>query len=164
MKLSIAKSLIKSALGFGGKTHLTAGAAAPELGTDESGHAWTLAEVAGQPFVLYFYPKDDTPGCTKESCNFRDSLPAFGRLGVRVFGASQDDAASHKAFKQKYNLPFPLLVDTDGALAKRWGVDGGGISRRVTFLVDGAGRVRNVWDPVGVGGHADAVAAAIQAL
>jgi peroxiredoxin Q/BCP len=75
-----------------------------------------------------------------------------------------DGARSHIAFKQKYNLNFPLLVDEDGALAKRWGVEDGRVSRRVTFLVDGAGVVRNVWDPVSVGGHAGEVSAAIRAL
>ena len=164
MKLSIVKSIVKSALGLSGKTHLQVGQPAPELAVDEAGHVWTLAEVKGQPFVLYFYPKDDTPGCTKESCSFRDAVPAFGGLGVRVFGASRDDAASHRAFKQKYNLNFPLLIDGDGALGTRWGVEDGGISRRVSFLVDAHGVIRNIWDPVSVAGHAEQVASALKSL
>lgn len=163
MNLSSVKSKIKGALGLARKTSLQAGHAAPELGAqDETGRRWTLADVKGQAFILYFYPKDDTPGCTKESCAFRDALPTLD--GVRVLGASKDGGASHGAFKQKYNLNFPLIVDTTGELSRRWGVEDGGVARRVTFLVDGGGTIRRVWDPVSVDGHVSEVAAALKAL
>lgn len=163
MNLSVIKSKIKGVLGLTKKTPLQPGDPAPELGAlDEAGRRWTLADVKGQAFVLYFYPKDDTPGCTKESCGFRDALPGLG--AVRMFGASQDPASSHGAFKQKYNLNFPLLVDTSGELSRRWGVDGGGSARRVTFLVDAGGVIRAVWDPVKVDGHAGLVSGALKAL
>jgi len=163
MNLSSVKSKLKGALGLTKKTPLQPGQPAPELdAVDEAGKRWTLADAKGQPFVLYFYPKDDTPGCTKESCAFRDTLPRLG--ATRVFGASKDSGASHGAFKQKYNLNFPLLVDTSGALSRRWGVEDGGIARRVSFVVDGAGIIRAVWDPVNVAGHADEVSAALKAL
>lgn len=163
--MSLFKSVVKSALGLNKKTHIQPGQAAPALdAADETGTVWTLDAARGQPFILYFYPKDDTPGCTKESCAFRDAAPGLGALGVRVFGASMDSAGSHVAFKQKYNLNFPLLVDKDGALALRWGVQDGLVARRATFLVDKAGIVREIWDPVSVGGHSEAVAAALKAL
>ncbi|MSP56980.1 MAG: peroxiredoxin [Myxococcales bacterium] len=165
MKIDLLKSALKSVLGLNQKTHLHAGQPAPALDvTDEAGTVWTLDATRGQPFILYFYPMDDTPGCTKESCSFRDAAPGLGALGVRVLGASMDSTGSHTAFKQKYNLNFPLLVDTDGALAARWGVRDGAVARRATFLVDKDGVVRQVWDPVSVGGHSQAVAVALQAL
>ncbi len=165
MRLSLFKSVVKTALGMNKKTPLQIGQPAPELGVaDEAGVRWTLTSAKNQPFVLYFYPKDDTPGCTKESCAFRDAAPGLGTLGVRVFGASRDSLAAHLAFKQKYNLNFPLLLDPDGALATRWGVADGDVARRVTFLVDKAGIIRGVWDPVSVSGHAEEVAQALRAL
>ena len=96
--------------------------------------------------VLYFYPKDDTPGCTKEACSFRDSYEAYGGKDIVVLGVSQDDATSHKAFKDKFSLPFPLIVDTDGAITTAFDVDGGGYAKRVTFVIDGAGKISKVYD------------------
>jgi peroxiredoxin Q/BCP len=156
---------IKGALGLGPHTHLAEGTAAPELGVpDATGRVWTLADLRGRPAVLYFYPADDTPGCTKEACGFRDHL-ARQPAGVTVLGVSTDAASSHDAFTQKFNLNFPLLVDTGAALATRWGAVGtmGGRpgARRVTFLLDGKGVIRRIWDPVSVEGHvADVVAEA----
>lgn len=156
---------LKSALGLGPHTHLEPGAPAPELGVrDGQGRAWTLTELRGAPFVVYFYPKDDTPGCTREACDFRDGYGRLTALGARLFGVSADDARAHGAFAQKFNLPFPLLIDGDGAMARRWGAAGGSVPRRVTFLVDGDGRVARVWDPVKVEGHAAEVLGALDAL
>jgi peroxiredoxin Q/BCP len=154
---------IKGALGLGARTHLVEGAAAPELGVaDASGKTWRIHDLRGRPAVLYFYPKDDTPGCTREACAFRDHAPRLE--GVALFGASTDDAASHTAFARKFNLGFPLLADPTGDLARRWGVHGGSVARRVTFVIDREGRIAKVFDPVKVDGHADEVLAALREL
>ena len=114
---------------------------------DQSGELRRLADYAGRPVVLYFYPKDDTPGCTTEACGFRDALPEFDELGVRVIGVSPDSSASHERFRTKYSLPFSLLSDPDKqlssaygvwALKKNYGREYMGVVRS-TFLVDGAG-------------------------
>lgn len=154
------KRLVKSALGLQKPTHLKAGDPAPALdAADAEGRRWTLADLAGRPFILYFYPKDDTPGCTKEACAFRDQ-----QVGGQVLGVSTDHADSHRAFGRKFNLNFPLLADPDGALSRRYGVFDDGVARRVTFVVDGKGRIVKVFDPVKVGGHADEVAAALRGV
>lgn len=151
---------IKGALGLGAHTPLTEGQPAPEIGlADSDGTSWTLAGLAGRKVVIFFYPADDTPGCTKEACGFRTALQAAQPPDAVVLGVSTQGAASHKAFIQKYNLNFPLLVDAGGAMAERWGVKGGANARRVTFLLDGTGTIRRVWDPVSVDGHVDAVLA-----
>ena len=112
---------IKGALGLGAHTHLTEGAAAPALDIpDASGKVWKLADLRGKPAVIYFYPKDDTPGCTKEACAFRDQLSRYN--GAVVLGVSTDDSRSHTAFTQKFNLNFPLLADARGEVAVRYGV------------------------------------------
>ncbi|GMV12968.1 MAG: peroxiredoxin [Polyangiaceae bacterium] len=127
---------------------------------------------AGGPYVLYFYPKDDTPGCTKEACDFRDGLSAFRKAGVRVIGVSPDSEASHARFSEKYALPFTLLSDPDKQLAraysvwvkkKNYGREYMGIERS-TFLVDAKGVVRRVWRGVKVAGHVDSVLAAAKEL
>lgn len=141
------------------------GDAMPDIAmeTPEGGHV-RPSDFAGSKLVMFFYPKDDTPGCTKEGCNFRDAMPRLVTAGVPVFGASKDGSASHKAFKQKYNLNFPLLVDPAGDLAKRWGVEDGAVARRVTFVINAEGRVAKVWDPVSVAGHVDEVLSAVRSL
>ena len=139
-------------------TVLKAGDFAPELGAmDATGKHWTLADLRGRPAVVYFYPKDDTPGCTKEACAFRDvALPA------QVLGVSMDHADSHRAFAQKFNLGFPLLSDTDGAISRRWGVLGWrGAPRRVTFLLGADRRISHVFDLVKVEGHAEEIRQAL---
>jgi thioredoxin-dependent peroxiredoxin len=134
---------------------------------DQEGKTHSLGDLTGAKSVIYFYPKDDTPGCTVEACNFRDSLPKFE--GVKVFGVSPDDAKSHKKFEQKFNLNFPLLADTDKALTeelglwveksmygkKYMGVD------RTTYLLDANGKIEKIWRKVKVEGHADEVLAAV---
>ncbi|HEU4581658.1 MAG TPA: thioredoxin-dependent thiol peroxidase [Polyangiaceae bacterium] len=150
-----------------------AGDAAPSFTLpDESGAQVSSDELAGSPYVLYFYPKDDTPGCTTEACGFRDALPQFEKLGVRVLGVSPDSSASHQRFRAKYELPFTLLSDADKslstaygawALKKNYGREYMGVVRS-TFLVDARGVIRNVWRGVKVNGHVEKVQAAAAAL
>jgi peroxiredoxin Q/BCP len=129
-------------------------------------------DLAGSPYVLYFYPKDDTPGCTLEGQGFRDRLPAFKRLGVRVLGVSRDSLGSHDKFRAKYALPFDLLSDADEKLCKQfdvikeknmYGKKVLGIERS-TFLVDADGVLRKEWRKVKVDGHVDEVLEAAKAL
>jgi peroxiredoxin Q/BCP len=156
------RSRVKRALGLGGRTHLQVGEMAPEIDVaDAAGKRWALSDLRGQPAVVYFYPADDTPGCTREACEFRDQ---HHHLGGAVFGVSTDAAASHTAFAQKFNLGFPLLVDTGGAMSRRWGVLDGERSRRVTFVLDREGRIAHIVDPVRVDGHVWEVKAALKAL
>ncbi|MFM7734078.1 MAG: peroxiredoxin [Cyanobium sp.] len=104
--------------------------------------------LGGRPLVLFFYPKDDTPGCTAEACAFRDSHAELQALGAEVWGVSGDDAASHQRFAQRHNLPFPLLVDQGNALRRAFGVPNvlGLLPGRVTYVIDGEGVVRHVFN------------------
>lgn len=139
---------------------------------DHGGESVSSTELEGQPYVLYFYPKDDTPGCTTQACGFRDALPAFERMGVRVLGVSPDSSSSHERFRAKYSLPFTLLSDSDKtlstaygvwALKKNYGREYMGVVRS-TFLVGSDGLIRKVWRSVKVNGHVDQVQAAAAAL
>ena len=132
----------------------------------------TLSKLRGQKVVLYFYPKDDTTGCTAEACGFRDSFPKFGKVEATVIGISKDSVASHDKFKKKYELPFILASDADGKVCEAYGVwveksmygrKYMGIER-ATFLIDEKGVVRGIWHKVKVPGHVDAVLAAAKAL
>jgi thioredoxin-dependent peroxiredoxin len=139
---------------------LAVGTKAPTFTTqDTSGKTVSLENYAGKTVVLYFYPKDDTPGCTKEACSFRDNYSAYQNKNVTVFGVSMDDVASHQKFTDKFNLPFPLLADTNGAIAKAYGVDGGGYAKRVTFVIDGTGAISKVYDTVKTDTHASDILA-----
>lgn len=134
-----------------GSAQLGVGDQAPEFELiDQDGNTVCSADIFGNnPVVIYFYPKDDTPGCTKEACSFRDSYTAFTDLGVKVFGVSADSPASHKAFAQKYRLPYTLLSDTDNKLRKAFGVKSdlfGLIPGRVTFVVDNQGVIQHVFN------------------
>jgi len=116
---------------------------------DQDGKAVSLADFAGkQAVLLYFYPKDNTPGCTKEACGFRDSLNDLKKQGVAVLGVSMDDAKSHQKFIADHNLNFPLLVDTDGKVTDAYGVKhtNGKMSRRVSFMIDKSGKITHVTD------------------
>jgi peroxiredoxin Q/BCP len=116
---------------------------------DQDGKTVKLSDFAGKQAVLvYFYPKDDTPGCTKEACGFRDRLDELKKDGVAVLGVSRDDAESHKKFIAKHNLNFPLLVDTDGKITEAYGaaMQGRPISRRVSFLIAKDGKIVHVTD------------------
>ncbi len=135
-----------------------AGEAAPDFDLpDQNGARHTLAKFAGKWLVLYFYPKDDTPGCTQEACAFRDDLHKLTALGAQVVGISVDDRASHAGFAQKYHLPFLLLADSSGAVAARYGalVNLGFIkfAKRYTFLIDPHGRIAKVYQNVETSRH-----------
>lgn len=141
------------------------------LPTDGGGTV-SSADLRGRTTVIYFYPKDDTPGCTKEAQAFRDALDPFAAAGVSIVGVSPDSAARHDKFKAKYALNFTLAADTDTALAKAFGVwveksmygkKYMGIERS-TFLVDGEGVIRKAWRKVKVAGHAAEVLAAARSL
>jgi thioredoxin-dependent peroxiredoxin len=139
---------------------------------DQTGKTHRLSEYAGQPVVLYFYPKDDTPGCTKEACAFQDNLPRFKTSKAVVLGVSILDEASKARFASKYNLSFPLLADSDHSVAEKYGVwqkkslYGRSFmgNARTTYLIDREGRVAKRWDNVKVNGHAEAVLAATEEL
>jgi len=141
------------------------------MATDGGGTV-SLAGLKGRKVVLYFYPKDDTPGCTKEACAFRDAMPDFSGLDAEIIGVSKDPVAKHDKFKAKYDLPFILASDAEGDVCERYGVwveknmygrKYMGIER-TTFLIDGDGKIRNVWRKVKVPGHAEAVLAAAREI
>lgn len=151
---------------------LKEGDAAPDFKTrDEQGRPIKLSDFRGQQVVLYFYPKDDTPGCTKEACSLRDSHSTFEDRNIKVLGVSLDDETSHQAFISKYNLPFTLLSDTDHSVSEAYGVYGEqtwgdkkfmGVARK-TFLIDEEGRIKKIFDKVNVEQHSDEVLEAFAA-
>ncbi|HKT80381.1 MAG TPA: thioredoxin-dependent thiol peroxidase [Vicinamibacterales bacterium] len=139
---------------------------------DQQGRTHKLADYAGRPLVLYFYPKDDTSGCTKEACAFQDNLPRFKSNKAAILGVSILDEASKARFAKKYDLTFPLLADADHEVAEKYGVwqkrslygrSFMGIAR-TTYLIGADGRVAKRWDKVKVDGHADEVLAAVDSL
>lgn len=139
---------------------------------DQNGKKHRLSEYAGKYILLYFYPKDDTPGCTKEACALRDNFPAFKKLGITVFGVSADNEKSHKKFEEKYSLPFTLLSDVDHTVAEAYGAWGlkklmgreyEGI-HRVSFLINPEGKIAKVYEKVKPEAHADEVLADLKAL
>ena len=139
---------------------------------DQDDKTHSLKDYAGRPLVLYFYPKDDTPGCTREACDFRDALPDFKKSKAAVLGVSILDTASKAKFARKHKVSFPLLADPDHVVAEKYGTwkkksmygkTFMGLAR-TTFLIDGAGTVVRRWDNVKVDGHADAVLEAVAAL
>jgi len=149
---------------------IEAGKKAPAFALkDQEGKVHRLADYAGQPLVLYFYPKDDTPGCTKESCAFRDNLPRFKKGKAAVLGVSILDEASKARFAKKHGLNFPLLADADHEVAEKYGVwqEKSNYGRkymgiaRTTYLIGADGKVQKRWDKVKVDGHAEAVLAAL---
>ena len=111
---------------------------------DTNGKMVSLSDFAGKTVVLYFYPKDDTPGCTKQACSFRDAQAEYQGKDIVVLGVSADDEVSHQQFTQKYNLSFPLLADTEKAMIKAYDVDGGGYAKRVTYVIDSNGKIIDV--------------------
>lgn len=140
--------------------------------TADDGKKVKLKDLRGNPVVLYFYPKDDTPGCTREACAFRDRKSELAKLKVKVLGVSADSVESHVKFRDKFTLNFPLLADPDHAVAEKYGAwreknmygkKSMGIQRS-TFLIDADGIVRKVWARVSVDGHDEAVIAAVQVL
>ncbi|MDH3739048.1 MAG: thioredoxin-dependent thiol peroxidase [Alphaproteobacteria bacterium] len=140
--------------------------------TTDGGGSVSLKDLKGQTVVLYFYPKDNTPGCTKEACAFRDLMPDFSDIDAAIIGVSKDSVKRHDNFKAKYELPFTLASDDDGSVCeafstwvqkKLYGREYMGIER-ATFLIDGKGVVRKVWRKVKVNGHAEEVLESAKAL
>ena len=146
------------------------GKAAPDFElTSDTGETVRLSGLRGRPVVLYFYPKDDTPGCTTQACGIRDSFAEFEQAGAVVLGVSPDSEGSHVKFRKKYGLPFPLLADTDHTVAEQYGVWGEksylgktylGVSRS-TFVIDADGNVKKIFHNVKPATHADDVLAAL---
>ncbi len=144
------------------KMPLSIGTPAPTFtAKDTNGNVVSLSDFAGKTVILYFYPKDDTPGCTKQACSFRDAHNEYQGKDLVVLGVSKDDESSHQQFTQKYNLPFPLLADTDGAIIKAYDVDGGGYAKRITYAIDPNGKIIHVDANVNTSNHASDVLAAI---
>lgn len=154
-------------------TALKEGAKAPEidLPTDNGGN-FRLADMKGETVLVYFYPKDDTSGCTAQACSFNENLKSLERLGVAVVGISKDSVKKHDKFKAKYDLHFPLASDEEGDVCERYGVwveksmygrKYMGIER-TTFLIDAHGEIAKIWSKVKVPGHTDDVLAAIKDL
>ena len=154
-------------------SQISVGDKAPDFNMPATGGQTVSARnLAGKPYVLYFYPKDDTPGCTTEACDFRDSISQFNALGAKVIGVSKDSVASHEKFAKKFNLNFPLASDVDGKVCEAfdvwveksmYGKKYMGIDRS-TFVVDGDGVIVALWHKVKVSDHVAAVAEALAAL
>lgn len=141
---------------------LAVGTKAPAFtAQDTDGKTVSLSDFAGKTVVLYFYPKDDTPGCTKEAQSFRDAHTEYQGKEMVVLGVSRDDVASHKRFTEKYGLPFQLLADVDGTLTKAYDVDGGGYAKRVTYVIDSTGTIAQVFETVKTDTHAQDILAAV---
>lgn len=150
---------------------LKTGDKAPDFALkDANGKIARLSDFKGKKVVLYFYPKDDTPGCTKEACNFRDNLAALKKLNVEVLGVSNDDKASHEKFAEKYNLPFRLLADVDKKVSKKYGVyelksmygkEYYGITRS-TFVIDEGGKIQQIYYKVNPEEHINEIMAEVK--
>jgi thioredoxin-dependent peroxiredoxin len=132
---------------------------------DSDGKTVSLSDFAGKTVVLYFYPKDDTPGCTKEAQSFRDNYTQYQGKDMVVLGVSMDDEASHKMFKEKFGLPFQLLADADGAITKAYDVlgnyNGQNYAKRVTYIIDGDGKITHVDEQVKTDSHAQDILAVL---
>lgn len=150
---------------------LTVGSKAPDFTLPATGNQTiTLSDFKGSPVIVYFYPKDDTPGCTTEACNFRDSMNLLQKSGVKVIGISKDGIKSHEKFKEKFNLNFPLVSDEEGKTVKDYGVwveksmfgkKYMGIER-ATFLIDAEGNIARIWHDVKVQGHVDEILSTVR--
>ena len=132
--------------------------------TSDAGEPVKLSDLRGKPVVLYFYPKDDTPGCTRQACGIRDAWSEFQKAGAEVFGISADTVASHEKFKAKYSLPFPLLADPEHTLGDSYGVaqEGKNSYERSTFVIDAEGNHTKIRRRVTPDEHADQVLAALR--
>lgn len=138
--------------------------------SSDTGEVFSLTAMKGKPFVLYFYPKDDTSGCTAQACSFTENIKAFDKLGITVLGVSKDSLDKHAKFRAKYDLKFPLLSDVDGSMCEAYGtwIEKSMYGRkymgidRATFLIGANGNIKSVWRKVKVPGHIDAVLEAIK--
>lgn len=176
LALSLAVGCLLAFPGCGGADEGTAsepapssaevGARAPDFSApDQSGQPVSLASLRGSPVVLYFYPRDATPGCTAEACAFRDAWDRLEALGAKVVGVSSDDAASHAEFAEEHGLSFPLLADTDGAIADAYGVPSRfGFHARMTFIIDASGVIRRVFRDVDPAVHVGEVSEVLESL
>lgn len=138
------------------------GSMAPEFElSDQDGELHSLEDYRNQWVVLYFYPKDETPGCTTEACEFRDNIFAYRELNAQILGVSLDDEASHKAFAENHGLPFPLLADTEGTTSSAYGVKtrmfGMSVAKRQTFLIDPEGKIAKHYEKVDPSAHSKQV-------
>ncbi len=148
---------------------VTSGDTAPDFRLQDQHGKWhSLEQYQGQWIALYFYPKDDTPGCTKEACAFRDNIFAFEELGVTILGVSLDDVDSHAEFAEKYSLPFSLLADTGGETAKRYGIlrnfAGFKMAKRQSYLISPSGEIAKHYTKVRPASHTDEVLADLRLL
>ena len=158
---------------FGGKMALEVGDRAPAFKLkNQDGEIISLSDLKGKPVVLYFYPKDDTSGCTKEACNFRDEFPKFGKLNAEIIGISADSVDSHKKFADKHKIPFNLLADEKKEIVEKYGVwkeknmygrKYMGIER-TTFIIDANGKISKIFPKVKVDGHNQEVMDALKEL
>lgn len=169
----IRKAVTFAALLWVSLTHAAAvpavGSAAPDFSMkDQNGKTWRLADQRGRWVVLYFYPKDDTPGCTEEACQFRDDLATLQALDAQIIGVSVDDTISHAAFAKKYSLPFPLLTDQDGKVAAAYGALSdwlvAKLAKRYTFLIDAQGRIAKAYLKVDTSRHSAEIIADLKRL
>jgi peroxiredoxin Q/BCP len=144
---------------------LAVGTTAPAFtAKDTNGNTVSLSDFAGKKVILYFYPKDDTPGCTKQACSFRDAYTDYQDKNIVVLGVSKDDEDSHQKFTQKFNLPFPLLADVDGTIIKAYDVEGSsGYAQRVTYVIDETGKIAHVDSSVKTDSHAKDILATLAA-
>lgn len=158
--------LIIAILGYRSYAHgsesLKLGDTAPDFAlTDAQGKTHQLSDYAGHYLVLYFYPKNDTPGCAKEACHFRDDMTQLEKLGAKIVGVSVDNSQSHKAFAEKYHLPFPLLADTDGKVAAKYHALTNlllfKIAKRYTFLINPEGQISKIYTSVNVSNHSQQI-------
>lgn len=147
-------------------TELSAGSQAPDFeSVDQNGNKVRLSDFRGKTVVLYFYPKDNTPGCTAEACAFRDDMEPIAEAGIKVLGVSADGVDSHKRFEKKYNLNFTLVADAGRNIIDEYGVRGAfGTARRATFLIDHEGKIRYIWPKVSPRGHSAEVLGKVKEL
>lgn len=171
--LGIGAALLAAAIGFTSlgiaNDQVTAGDTAPEFELpDQNGQLHSLEDYRDQWVVLYFYPKDETPGCTTEACEFRDNIFAYRDLNAQILGVSLDDVESHKAFAENHGLPFPLLADVDGTVSAAYGVKtrmfGMTVAKRQTFVIGPDGRVAKHYEKVDPSAHSAQVLEDLRAL
>jgi peroxiredoxin Q/BCP len=161
-------SMILALFGATPAVAIETGQVAPEFAAkNQDGKEIKLSELKGKPVLLYFYPKDDTPGCTKEACNFRDEFAQLKKMGAVVLGVSSQGEKSHQAFKSKYSIPFDLLVDEDHKVAKAYGITiipGVGFYMRQSVLIGPNGKVAKFYPSVNASTHAEEVLKDLAAL